>query len=54
MSDKLFNMGEELTPADEVILEDKFSDHFAEWFAKHDNIIKRPEQTTKLNWKTEE
>ena len=54
MSDKLFNMGEELTPADEVILEGKFSDHFAEWFAKYDNIIKRPEQTTKLNWKTEE
>lgn len=54
MSDKLFNMGEELTLADEVILEGKFSDHFAEWFENHDNVIKRPEQTTKLNWKTEE
>lgn len=54
MSDKLFNMGEELTPADEVIPEGKFADHFDAWFEKHDNTIKRPEQTTILNWKTAE
>ena len=53
MSDKLYSMGEELTPTDEVILEGKFADHFAAWFANHDNIIKQPEQTTTLNWKTE-
>lgn len=54
MSDKLYNKGEELIPTDEVILEGKFADHFAVWFANHDNTIKRPEQTTILNWKTEE
>ena len=49
------NIAPDRTSAEgEVILEGKFADHFAVWFANHDNTIKRPEQTTILNWKTEE
>ena len=57
MSDKLFtNEGGEpsvLRPEDERILEGKWVDFFAQWMADHDGVLKRPEQTTVLNWKTE-
>ena len=57
MSDKIFTCenGElsVLRPEDEVILEGKWVDHFKKWIGEHDNTVKRPEQTTVLNWKTE-
>lgn len=43
-----------LRPADEVILEGKWMDHFTAWLSEHDGVIRRPEQTTVLNWKTKE
>lgn len=58
MSDRLFGIeGDEivlLRPEDEVILEGKWMDHFTAWLSEHDGVIRRPEQTTVLNWKTKE
>lgn len=57
MSDKLFCLDggsiSDLKPADEVILEGKWEEIFPVWFADHGGVLKRPEQTTVLNWKTE-
>lgn len=57
MSDKLFGAeaGELaiLRPADEQILKGQWIDHFSQWIAEHGGVIKRPEQTTVLNWKTQ-
>ena len=58
MSDKLFCLDggtiSSLELADEVILEGKWEDIFPVWFADHGSVLKRPEQTTVLNWKTKE
>ena len=57
MSDKLFCLDggsiSDLKPADEVILEGKWEEIFPVWFADHGGVLKRLEQTTVLNWKTE-
>ncbi len=57
MSDKLFCLDggsiSELKPTDEVILEGKWEEIFPVWFADRGGVLKRPEQTTVLNWKTE-
>ncbi|MGN0577403.1 MAG: 5'-nucleotidase C-terminal domain-containing protein [Ruminiclostridium sp.] len=57
MSDKLFGAENgELTlirPEDEQIFEGEWLDHFRKWLGEHENTVKRPELTTKLNWKTE-
>ena len=56
MSDKLFCLDggniSSLELADEVILEGKWEDIFPVWFADQGSVLKRPEQTTVLNWKT--
>ena len=58
MSDKLFckdggNISS-LELADEEIVEGKWEDIFPTWFADQGGVLKRPEQTTVLNWKTKE
>ena len=56
MSDKLFCMNggtiSSLELADEVILDGKWEIIFPKWFAEKGGVLKRPEQTTVLNWKT--
>ena len=56
MSDRLFCMDCEtlsiLRPADEVILPGSWMDHFTGWFAAQGGVLRRPEQTTTLNWMT--
>ena len=56
MSDRLFCMDCEtlsiLRPADEVILPGSWMDHFTAWFAAQGGVLRRPEQTTTLNWMT--
>lgn len=56
MSDKLFCMNggtiSSLELADEVILDGKWETIFPKWFAEKGGVLKRPEQTTVLNWKT--
>ena len=58
MSDKLFCLDggniSSLKLADEVILEGKWEEIFLAWFADQGGVLKRPEQTTVLNWKTKE
>ena len=58
MSDKLFCLESgninSLELADEVIVEGKWEDIFPTWFADQGGVLKRPEQTTVLNWKTKE
>ncbi|MGN1423024.1 MAG: 5'-nucleotidase C-terminal domain-containing protein, partial [Oscillospiraceae bacterium] len=58
VSDKIFGISDgEFTvirPDDEVILEGKWLDHFKGWLDSCGNTVKRPEQTTVLNWQTEE
>lgn len=58
MSDKLFCLESgnisNLELADEVIVEGKWEDIFPTWFADQGGVLKRPEQTTVLNWKTKE
>ena len=58
MSDKLFCMDggniSSLELADEVIIEGKWETIFPAWFAEHGSVLKRPEQTTVLNWKTKD
>ena len=58
MSDKLFCLDggniSSLELADEMILEGKWEDIFLTWFADQGGELKRPEQTTVLNWKTKE
>ena len=56
MSDKLFCLDggniSSLELADEVIVEGKWEEIFPVWFADQGDVLKRPEQTTVLNWKT--
>lgn len=56
MSDKLFCLDNgnlsSLDLADEVIIEGKWEDIFSAWFADQGSVLKRPEQTTELSWKT--
>ena len=58
MSDKLFCLESgnisSLELADEVIVEGKWEEIFPVWFADQGGVLKRPEQTTVLNWKTKE
>ena len=58
MSDKLFCLDggniSSLELADEVILEGKWEEIFPAWFADQGGVLKRPEQTTVLNWQTKE
>ena len=58
MSDKLFCLEggnvSSLELSDEVIVEGKWEDIFPAWFADQGGVLKRPEQTTVLNWKTKE
>ena len=58
MSDKLFCLDgvniNRLELADEVIVEGKWEEIFPAWFADHGGVLKRPEQTTVLNWKTKD
>ena len=58
MSDKLFCLDggniSSLKLDDEVILEGKWEEIFLAWFADQGGALKRPEQTTVLNWKTKE
>ena len=58
MSDKLFCLDDgnisSLELADEVILEGKWEEIFPAWFADQGGVLKRPEQTTVLNWQTKE
>lgn len=58
MSDKLFGKGGDdmigLQPEDEVILEGTWMDHFTKWLDNNNGVVKRPEQTTTLNWKTKQ
>ncbi|MGN1163811.1 MAG: extracellular solute-binding protein [Candidatus Ornithospirochaeta sp.] len=53
MSDKLDNNGVHITPEDEVVLDGKWADHFSSWLTSNGGIVKRPEMTTILDWKTE-
>ena len=58
MSDKLFCLESgnisSLELADEVIVEGKWEEIFPVWFADQGDVLKRPEQTTVLNWKMKE
>ena len=58
MSDKLFCLESgnisSLELADEVIVEGKWEEIFPVWFADQGSVLKRPEQTTVLNWKMKE
>ena len=58
MSDKLFCLDggniSSLELADEVILDGKWEELFPAWFADQGGVLKRPEQTTVLNWQTKE
>lgn len=58
MSDKLFGItGDEiqnLRPEDIEIVEGKWIDIFPQWLSENGDVVKAPEQTTKLNWKVEE
>lgn len=58
MSDKIFgksgNTTESIRPADTKIVEGKWQDIFRQWVADHGGVVKRPEQTTVLNWRTKE
>jgi len=55
-SDKLYyNVDGEFAvyrPEDMQLAEGKWHDIFIKWIADHNNVLKRPEQTTILNWKT--
>jgi hypothetical protein len=39
-------------PEDMVIADGKWNEIFTGWLSDHGNVLKRPERTTVLNWKT--
>ena len=58
MSDKIFTVEGDsiiaLAPGDEQIVEGGWSELFPKWIGEHGGVIRRPEQTTVLNWMTKE
>ena len=58
MSDKIFTVEGDsiiaLAPGDEQIVEGGWSELFSKWIGEHGGVIRRPEQTTVLNWMTKE
>lgn len=58
MSDKIFGKtgdgAQSICPSDIEIIEGKWRDIFRQWLNEHGGVIRRPEQTTILNWMTKE
>lgn len=57
MSDKIYGISEDkieaLHPEDIQILEKSWFDLFVQWLDNQGGVVKRPEQTTVLDWKTQ-